>query len=518
MFLADGGTFWTGLRVIEAVFLAYFLLHNSLNLVFTVLSFFEVRRRIIGRGFDDLDMVNASPFTSPISVLVPAYNEEMTIVESLRSLVNLKFPRVEIIVINDGSTDTTLDVVAEAFNLRQTESHHPATIKSAKLRGFYESYAELPDHVTRMILIDKENGGRADALNAGINACQSPYFLSIDADSLLDDQALLQTCRTLLDDEEIVAIGGQIGIVNGCEVDRGQVVAVKMPTSRVARFQIVEYVRSFTTGRSAMARLDSLLIISGAFGIFRKDIVEKVGGYLTRFITSRIAREYTRPGADTVCEDMELIVRIHRYLREKGLAKRIAYVPHPLCWTEVPETLESLGKQRNRWQRGLIEIMVYYRKMIFNRRYGRIGLFSMPYYLLFEMLGAPIEILGYLSLPVLFILDDYNLTYVALFLCVSFLFGVLLSTTAVLISAWPEKTNESDASVKSLIYFNDFKSIITLIYYGIIENFGYRQLTVWWRVMGIIDFWRGKKGWDKFERKGFSAASTGEVGHASVAD
>ncbi len=493
----------TAYKSLEYLFLTYFFVYNSLNLFFIVLSFYDVRRKVIGRGFEDLDIAMMSPFTPPLSIIVPAYNEEKTIAESIRALLTLHFPRIEIVIVNDGSKDTTIEVLREVFNMKRIDIDYVEHITTAPVKGFYESKTQLPEHVMRFILIDKENGGRADAVNAGINASLCPYFVSTDADTVVDETALLQAFRTVLENRDVVAIGGQIAILNGCIVRGGKIVQINMPKSKLVRFQIVEYVRSFTMGRTALAKLDSLLIISGAFGIFNKEFVQKIGGYLTRNLTSKLAIEYTGSNAETVCEDMEIIVRMHRYIKEKNLRKKITYVPHPLCWTEAPESMKNLSKQRNRWQRGLIESMLFHRKMLFNKTYGRIGLFALPYYLIFELLGAPVEFLGYITLPLLFFLDGLNYTYLIMFLIVSIVYGILLSVSSVVISAWPEKTSETDISGKSLIYFSELKDIVTLVIYGILENFGYRQLTVWWRIKAIIDFLKGKKGWDKFERTGF---------------
>ena len=257
-------------------------------------------------------------------------------------------------------------------------------------------------------------------------------------------------------------------------------------------------------GRTALSRLQSILIISGVFGIFNKEFVHKIGGYLTKHITSKIALEYTGDKVETVCEDMEIIVRIQRYIKEKKLHKRIAYVPHPLAWTETPEDYTSLSKQRNRWQRGLIETMVFHREMLFNKNYGRIGLFAFPYFFLFELCGAPIELFGYLTLPLLFLLDNLNYIYVYLFTAVAIVYGIFLSVLSVVMSAWPEKTSETDSTGKSLIYYNGLKEIFILVIAGIFENLGYRQLTLWWRLKAVRDYFKGKKGWDKFDRKGFS--------------
>jgi cellulose synthase/poly-beta-1,6-N-acetylglucosamine synthase-like glycosyltransferase len=490
-------------RALETFFILYFLVYNSLNLLFLFVSFRDIRRRTICKGFEDLDVALTSPLTPPLSIIVPAFNEEGVIADSVRTLLNLEFPMLEIIVVNDGSTDATLEVLKKTFEMRRIDIDYLDRIATRPAKGFYEAKGALPAHISRFIAIDKDNGGRADSVNAGINASRCPYFLSIDADSILDETALLQTFRAVLQNPDIVGIGGQIAIINGCKLKNDKVVERRMPRSSLARFQVVEYIRSFAVGRIAFAKYDALILISGAFGIFHKEFIQKIGGYLTPFLASKIVREYGGIKEGTVCEDIELTVRLQRYIREKKLRKKLAFAPHPLCWTEVPETLSSLSKQRNRWQRGLIETLRYHRKMLFNRTYGVVGLFAFPYYVFFELLGAPIEFLGYLCLPALFFLDNFNYTYCILFFAFSALYGMFLSVGAVIVSAWPAKTSETDVSGSSLLYFKDSKDLAILLLYAVLENFGYRQLTVWWRIRGTVDYFRGKHGWDKFERKGF---------------
>jgi cellulose synthase/poly-beta-1,6-N-acetylglucosamine synthase-like glycosyltransferase len=501
-------------RVLETFFLLYLLVYNSLNLFFLFVSFRDIRRRTICMGFEDLDVALASPMTPPLSIIVPAFNEENVIADSVKTLLNLEFPLLEIIVVNDGSTDATLEVLKKTFEMRRIDIDYLDRIATQPAKGFYEAKGELPAHISRFIVIDKNNGGRADSVNAGINASRCPYFLSIDADSILDETALLQTFRAVLQNPDIVGIGGQIAIINGCKLQGSRVVERRMPKNGLARFQVVEYIRSFAVGRIAFTKYNALVLISGAFGIFHKEFIQKIGGYLTPFLASKLVHEYGGIKEGTVCEDIELTVRMQRYIREKKLSKKIAFAPHPLCWTEVPETLSSLSKQRNRWQRGLIETLRYHRKMLFNRAYGIVGLFSFPYYFLFELLGAPIEFLGYLCLPALFFLDNFNYTYCILFFAFSILYGVFLSVGAVIVSAWPAKTSETDVSGSSLLYFKNSKDLAILLLYAVLENFGYRQLTVWWRIRGTIDYFRGKHGWDKFERKGFETRDEGAYADA----
>jgi cellulose synthase/poly-beta-1,6-N-acetylglucosamine synthase-like glycosyltransferase len=490
-------------RVIEYFFITYFILFNSINLFFLVFAFHDVRRLVISRGYEGFDIAMKSPLTPPLTIIVPAYNEDKTIVDSIQSLLNLTFPRLEIVIVNDGSKDRTMDVLKKAFDLKRVDINYVERITTAPVKSYYVARAELPEYINRFVVIDKANGGKADALNAGINASFCPYFVSIDADSIIDESALLQAFRSVLDNQDIVAVGGQVAIVNSSYVEHGKVIEPRLSKKWVVRFQIVEYIRSFSLGRTALSRLRAILIISGVFGIFNKEFVQNIGGYLTKYVTSKIATEYTGKDVETVCEDMEIIVRMQRYIQEKQLNKRVAYVPHPLAWTEAPEDLSSLSKQRNRWQRGLIETMIYHRKMLFNVHYGRIGIFAFPYFFIFELLGAPIELLGYITLPVLFYLDNLNYTYLFLFTVVAIVYGIFLSVMSVVMSAWPHRTSETDMTGNALIYFKNSKDIMILGIAAILENLGYRQMTVWWRIKAVIDFFKGKKGWDKFERKGF---------------
>jgi cellulose synthase/poly-beta-1,6-N-acetylglucosamine synthase-like glycosyltransferase len=496
------------LAVICALLLIYQFLYNSFQLAFVVVAFRKIRYYLRAREYEDLDVVLNSPFTPPLSIIVPAYNEEKTIVESLGSLIRLRFPRKEIIIVNDGSTDETLASVLAAFGLSRMEITYEERLTTMPIRAFYEKRHNLPAGVTRFVLLDKENGGKADALNAGINASTCPMFVSVDADSIIDEDALLQAFRVMLKDEGIVAIGGQVALANGCEVTSGRVLSTGLPDSSLARFQIVEYLRSFSIGRTALGELNSILIISGVFAIFRKDAVIKAGGYLTRFVTGKLVQEYVGQSRETVCEDMEIIVRLQRFLHEKKIAGRIGYAPYPLCWTEAPETFASLGKQRNRWMRGLIETLFYHRAMFMNRRHGVIGCFAYPFFLLFELAGAPLEFLGYLAVPVSFWIGILSFEYFLLFLLVSVAYGALVSVCALLAAAWSEQSSSFRFRQACLIRHQGWHYLVVLILYALLENFGYRQVILWWRMRGIWDYFFGRKGWDKFDRKGFRTPKT----------
>jgi cellulose synthase/poly-beta-1,6-N-acetylglucosamine synthase-like glycosyltransferase len=267
-------------------------------------------------------------------------------------------------------------------------------------------------------------------------------------------------------------------------------------------------VRSFTMARTALSQMNGLLIISGVFCIFEKELLIRVGGYLTEHVRSRLTHEYAGRGSSTVCEDMEIVVRLHRYLREKGIKKVILNSPYPICWTEVPESTRDLAKQRGRWFRGFVEIMVYHRKMLFNPRYGMVGLFGWPWLVVYDFLGTFIEAFGYISLPILFLMGDLSLKYLWIFLAISFAYGALVSILSLLIAFWSEPTEHHDLRGHSLIGGLKPRDKAILLLYCFIENFGYRQLTISWRIKGMVDYLRRKKGWDKFERIGFSGGTT----------
>jgi cellulose synthase/poly-beta-1,6-N-acetylglucosamine synthase-like glycosyltransferase len=485
------------------VFVAYFAAYHGLNLLMLVIAFVDVRRRLWMKGLDDYDLLEKSPYTPPVSILVPAYNEAVTIQSSLESLMRLRFPAFEIIVVNDGSKDRTMEVLQKALQLRRRDVPFRAGIATAAVRGLYEATIPLPPSVKRLVVVDKANGGKADALNAGINASACPYVISMDADSLIDDVALSQIFSVLLERKEVCAVGGQVVVANGCKIKDGKVLEVGLPKSHLARIQIIEYVRSFTMARTALSRFNSLLIISGVFCIFEKELLIRIGGYLTEHLKSRLAHEYAGMGSSTVCEDMEIVVRLHRYIKEKGLGRTIVSLPYPICWTEVPERAQDLAKQRGRWFRGFVEIMVYHRHMLFRRRYGGAGMFGWPFLIVFDFLGLFIEAFGYISLPLLALFRVLSYEYLALFLIVSFGYGALVSILSVLVGYWSEPTSTHDDRGHTLLAGLPPRQLVILLLYCILENFGYRQMTILWRLKGLKDYLKKKKGWDKFERIGF---------------
>ncbi len=499
--------------VVQPIFLLYFLLYNSYTLWLLALSARQVRRRVAAHFVEDLDLMDEGDLTKPLTMIVPAFNEEVTIVDSVTSLVQCDYPRFEVVVISDGSSDGTLDRLRGAFRLRRTEMPYRPALGTARVRAMYEATAALPSNVMRLIVIDKENGGKADALNAGINASTTPYFVSLDADSILDQRALKELMRVIQEDPRVVAVGGQVAIANGCSVRNSRVVSVGLPARSLPRFQMVEYLRSFTTARTGLDRMGSILILSGVFAVFEKETVIRAGGYLTPFLNHRIIREYVGHHVGTVCEDMEIIVRLHRFVLDKLHDRRIVFLPHPVAWTEVPETFESLRKQRGRWYRGLRESLRYHRAMLWRSKYGRIGSFAMPAFWLFEYYGPLVEILGYVCVLFFLLMEwflDYpivNYAYLWAFLLASLGYGILVNILAVLVGAWRFRYGLADRLQRHLLPFSSRREVLVLLAYAVLENFGYRQLTLYWRLRGLWDAWRGKTDWEKFARVGFRPAA-----------
>lgn len=410
----------------------------------------------------------------PVALLVPAYNEAATIVESVRSLLALQYPSFEIVVVNDGSKDATLQTLIDAFDLAPIARHYDLAAPCRPILGVYGSSAQ-----PKLLVVDKANGGKSDALNAALNLARAPLVCSMDADSLLEPDALLRAVRPFLEDpERVVAVGGTVRIVNGCSIRSGRVVEVGLPRNPLALLQTVEYLRAFLMARLAWSRVGALTIISGAFGLFRRQLVIEAGGY----------------SHGTVGEDMELVVKLHRRMREQGAPYRIAFIAEPVCWTEAPETLSVLGRQRTRWHRGALETFARHRDLLFSVRHGRVGLLGFGYILMVDVLGPAIEAVGYLLVPAFWMLGLLSLDYLLAFLAVSFAFGVAVSVGAV---ALEEAT---------LRRFPRGRDLLVLAGAAVVENFGYRQLNNLWRLQGTWEFLRGATGWGDMTRKGFRAA------------
>lgn len=467
----------TSVYVATTMVLLYFVALNIIYFVLVVAAYRQVVHYIRRVRFTNLETLIQSERTTAVSILTPAYNEEKSIVESVHSLLKIQYPAFEIVIINDGSRDNTLQALVQEFDLRKSRRVYRRRIPCQDVRGIYVSRRpEFKD----LVVIDKENGGKADALNAGLNAARHPLCCAIDADSILESDALLKIVKQTLEDDSIVAIGGIVRIANGCTVRRGRVIDVRLSKKFVPVFQVVEYLRAFLVGRLGWSALNGLLIISGAFGVFKKEVVIEAGGYRT----------------DTVGEDMELVVRLHRRMIERNERYRVLFIPDPVCWTEAPETLRGLSRQRNRWHRGLLETLKFHKTMFANPKYGTIGTFAFPYNVLFELLGAVIEAAGYIIVFTAFFAGVLDFQFFLIFLVVAIIYGMLFSVGAVLLE-----------EISFRRYPRPF-DLVKLVLFGLLENLGYRQLIVVWRLIAFIDYARGVRAWGAMQRKGFAARRT----------
>ena len=453
----------------------YFITLNSVYLLLFLVSLMEVVRFVRRTFFSDYQQILKSEMTLPISIVVPAHNEERGIVDTVRSLLQLNYGEFEVLVVNDGSKDGTLEQLVRAFNLRTTDRIYRRTLPTQKVRGIYASL-EVPN----LTVVDKEQGGKSDALNAGINLSRYPLFCSVDADSVIEENALLRVVKPFMEHpEEMVAVGGIVRIINGCEVRDGRVVKIGLPRRVLPVFQVVEYLRAFLSGRIGWSVLRSLLIISGAFGLYKKSEVIAVGGY----------------DSNTDTEDLELVVKLHEGLKKRKVKYRIVFVPDPVCWTEVPEKFKTLLMQRNRWHRGLLQSFRLHWRMLLNPKYGVIGTLALPYFLLFEMLGPFVEVLGYLSVILARLLGILNMEFFLLFLLVAVFYGVFLSIAAVLLEEI------------SFRRYPAWEDLARLIWYAIWENLGYRQLLALFKVKAFFDFIRRRRRWGEMGHRGFRPAA-----------
>ena len=462
---------WEVVQGFNVVVLVYFLLLNAVYLGTSFFAFGALRRYALRMKSLDLADLITSSGAPPITLIAPAYNEEPTCVESVQSLLTLEYPDYEIIVVNDGSKDRTVERMIEAFNLRPAARVPTSSLPSQRVRQVYQSR-----RYRNLWLIDKENGGKADALNAGVNFCHAPLFCAMDADSLLERRALIRIVRPFLEDATTVAAGGILRIANGCTVKAGEVVDIRMPNNIWAEFQVLEYLRAFLSGRMGWDALDATLIISGAFGIFKRSTVVEAGGYST----------------DTVGEDMELVVRLHRYCSERRIPYRISFVPDPVAWTECPESIAVLSRQRDRWQRGLFQTLMRHRVMLLNAKYGRAGLFAFPYFFFLEMLGPLIEVGGFIAFGATVAAGRASPLYIGAFISVAIVLGVALSLSAVALEEL------------SFRRYPRVRDLMRMFWLALLENFGYRQLNSWWRVKGIVSALRGVESWGVMTRRGFA--------------
>lgn len=450
------------------IFLVYFIGINIGYLLQNIIATLGIRRYLQTSKQYEAEGVFSS-LDIPISVVVPAYNESASIITSIRAMLQLEYPDYELVVVNDGSSDDTLDKLIDAFQLRPFPEAYRERIPCAEVRGIYRSV-----RYSNLRVVDKVNGGnKADAVNAGINVCRYPLLCVVDADSILQPDSLRRIVRPFLEDQTTIAVGGTVRIANGCTVRYGFMEKIGLPRNFLALVQVVEYLRAFLFGRMGWSPINALLIISGAFGLFHKETLVEVGGF----------------NKNAVGEDMELILRMHRLMKKKKQPYRITFLPDPVCWTDAPENLRDLRSQRVRWQHGLGQALFLNRSLILNPRGGTVSWLAIPFYLVFELLGPIVEVIGLLFIITAGFMGWLAWPEAAIFLALAICLGVLLSTSAIMLEEL------------SFHMYPRIRQLLLIYFIAIVENFGFRQLTAFWRLQGLI-LWLfgGRHKWEPITR------------------
>lgn len=473
----DNEFFYTAVDYINIVFLVFTVVLFS---GYTVMGYLATKQTLHYKrknSFGDLSKVMASPLAPSITIIAPAYNEGMTIVENIRSLLSLKYVDYEVMVVNDGSKDDTLKKMIDAYDLEKIEQEIDPNWPSKPIRGIYKSKHKA---FKKLTVIDKENGGKSDALNTGMQLSTNRYVGCIDVDCLLLPDALLHVVKSFYQRREkrVIAVGGVIRVANSCVINGGNLDEIKLPKNWLAKFQLLEYTRSFILGRMAWGSIDSLLIISGAFGFFDREIAVAAGGYDT----------------NTVGEDMEIVFRMRRYMHERKLPYTIEYIPDPLCWTEVPEEVKIFMNQRDRWCRGNFETLKKHKDMFFNPKFGRLGMISYPYWFFYEWMSPLLEFTGIIFILIFYYLGVLNWEFFIAITCAVFSFSIMFSFFAIL---W------------EVYAYNQYKKkdVLTLMLFAILEPFIFHPMVTFAAVRGNYKkLFKIKSGWGTITRKGFSKA------------
>lgn len=462
------------------IFISLFSLTYILFYIFlSILSYFAILKHLRYQKCISEDILTRSNHLVGVSIVAPAFNEGVSIVHNVKSLLSLTYPKYEIIIINDGSTDDTLTKLITEFELVKIDFYYQEKIVTKPVRGHYKSTNPI---YSKLLVVDKENGkSKADGSNAGINSAKYPLFLCTDVDCILKTDTILKLAKPFMENEtRVIATGAGIRISNSCEVEDGFLHKVHFPKDWYPRFQELEYVRSFLFGRMAWSQINGLLLVSGGLGMFDREIAIKVGGYWHK----------------SLGEDMELITRMRKYMHENKQKFLIKYIPESLCWTEVPETREILIRQRTRWARGLVQTLFLHRKMLLNPKYGKTAFLILPYFFLFEFLVPVVEFLGIIALIIGFINHSVNIEHLVTVGLFVYIFYLLITLISILID--------------DLLYKNyaNYKELTVLIFMAIIEPFVYHPLNVYASLKGYWFFFRKtEQKWGVMIRKGFATTT-----------
>lgn len=447
------------------VVLSYFFLGNGIYTVLLLLSLRSTWIHAWQEAYQGLDALRYSPLAPGVTVIIPAWNEQNVIVNAVSSALQVEYPNFDVVVVDDGSTDMTLDRLVQRFGLVEMDGAYHPDIPTGAIRTYYIN-PKLP----RLLVVSKIRGGKPDALNAGVNLCRSPYFCNMDADCLLERDALLRLLSPIVNSRvQVVASGGTVRVLNGCEVRDGRVLKVGLPKKWLERFQVVEYFRSFLYGRTGWHLLGGTLIVSGAMAVFHRASVIEAGGFCH----------------DTVTEDMDMVLQLHQWAADNNREIRMSFTPDPVCWTECPSTVAMLAHQRRRWQLGLCQTLWKHAAMVFNGKYGIVGWLSIPFHAYVEGVGAVVEFLGYLLVPLGFLLGVVPLGLLFLVILLGIVYGGFLSVGAVLLG---ELTHRR---------YPRLRDLTTLLLLAVLENVGYRQLVLYYRFQAVLKYLAGNRRWEK---------------------
>jgi cellulose synthase/poly-beta-1,6-N-acetylglucosamine synthase-like glycosyltransferase len=470
--IALGSAVTDVLRVIDWAVLVYLAAVTAFSLLLVGAAALELREHL-RRVWEERHWRLLSSEVAPrLTILAPAFNEEATVAASVRALLTLQYPNLEVVLVNDGSGDQTLEVLTSEFELQPIHPVYRRVVAHAPIRGLARSRL-FPG----LLVVDKENGGKADALNAGLNVATGELVCAMDADTLIEPDALLRVVRPFLLSDDVVAAGGTIRVANGCVVRAGRVVDARVPRRPLPGIQTVEYIRAFLFGRLGWNRLGGNIIISGAFGLFRREGVLAAGGYLH----------------ETVGEDMELVARLRRNALEQGGPHRVEFIADPVAWTEVPETLAALGRQRDRWHRGLADVLWRYRGVALRPRYGTLGVVAYPAFVVVELLAPLVQAVALPAVAAGLLTGAIDWAFAGLFLLVAVGFGILVTLAALLLDEVAHTP------------YRRVSDRLLLLLWAVLEPLGYRQLVSLWMLRGVWRYLRGRTDWGTMPRRGFAA-------------
>ncbi len=440
--------------VIDLFILFYFLWLNSFYIVLLIATNPNLIRRLKEQRAQKSYQLFKLDVAPPVSIIIPCFNEEANILTPITAALNVDFPNAKIIIVDDDSSDKTLQVLIDTYQLVSIPPIFRPTLKTAPIKHYYQSKSH-----PNLMVIHKENGGREDSINAGINACTTPFFINIDADSIIEPDAVSKLFQHLLTEKDIHAMGGILTIINGCVVEKGRVKEVRLPPSFLGSMQVIEYLKSFFFGRLGWNDLGGTPLISGGFGLFNKQTILDIGGF-----------------KQVLAGDLDLTLAIHKSMRDQKKPYRIDYVFDSIVWTEVPQTYSSLAIQRKRWHCSIIEVCWRRRNMLFNPKYGIVGFIHFPYLFFGEGIGPLIESFGYIYILFCYFFGVLNLSFLWYFILIAWGVDMFLTIASLIMQQVFLKKYQST------------KVLLKMVFLSLVENFTYRPITVWWRVLGFFRF------------------------------